>query len=262
MPVDDAGSIVPAIVCLHAGIADRRMWRPQRPEVYGRRIVAFDRRGFGDAVIEAGPAGPEPWSAVDDTLAVMDALGLGRAVLLGCSQGGRVALDLALERPERVAALILVAPAVSGAPSSDDGLDPALITAWAEAERSRDIDRLNALEVRLWLDGPEAPEGRVQGPVRDLVLDMNGRALRAAPVGEPTFRDDTWARLESIDIPALVVWGTLDVPDVVARCAELVQRLPRAEGVALDGLAHLPSLEAPERFDPVAVEFLARALTG
>lgn len=94
----------PAVVCLHAGIADRRSWYPVGPYlVDDHHLVAFDRRGFGDTVYE-----PETHDDVDDLVAVMDTLDLSSAVLVGNSQGGRVAIDTALRHPERVTGLVLL----------------------------------------------------------------------------------------------------------------------------------------------------------
>jgi len=72
-------------------------------------VVAFDARGHGGSDYE-----PEAFSSTVDAVAVMDAAGLDRAVLIGCSTGGRVAVDVALERPHRVRALVLVAAPIMG----------------------------------------------------------------------------------------------------------------------------------------------------
>jgi pimeloyl-ACP methyl ester carboxylesterase len=107
--------------CLHAGVADSRMWP--------RGLAAFDRRGFGRTEL----TGTRAWSAVKDTLAVLDALDAERAVLVGCSQGGRVAIDTALQAPERVEALVLVSPAISGAP--EPSFEGELIREMEQAEQ-------------------------------------------------------------------------------------------------------------------------------
>lgn len=86
----------PAVVCLHAGVADRRSWRPLAPALVGdHRLVAFDRRGFGDTTVTT----PAPVDHVADLMAVLDALQVDRAVLVGTSQGGRVAMDATLNIP-------------------------------------------------------------------------------------------------------------------------------------------------------------------
>ncbi|MEH2558176.1 pimeloyl-ACP methyl ester carboxylesterase [Bradyrhizobium algeriense] len=101
------------VVFLHAAVCDSRMWRAQLDAVgASNKAIAYDRRGFGETRAEK-----EDFSAVADLLAVIDAVGNGApAILVGCSQGGRVALDTALLHPSHVRALVLIAPAVSGAP--------------------------------------------------------------------------------------------------------------------------------------------------
>ena len=100
----------PAIVFLHAGVADKRMWRDQMAAFGGRhRVVAYDRRGFGESRYE-----PETFSHMEDLRAVLDGLAIEQACLVGCSQGGRFAVDFALANPKRVSKLVLVAPAIGG----------------------------------------------------------------------------------------------------------------------------------------------------
>ena len=181
------------IVLLHAGVCDRRCWREvgARLGAAGRDVVAYDRRGFGDV-----PPADGPFRHVDDLLAVLDAVSPDApAWLVGSSMGGQVALDAALEAPERVAGLVLLAPAVSGDPELDeeaynaatDGLAGAIDAAWTAGEQ----EACNRLEVRLWLDGPAGPEGRVSGPPRELALDMNRIVIAN---GEPDADGAQWTR--------------------------------------------------------------------
>jgi pimeloyl-ACP methyl ester carboxylesterase len=237
----------PALVFLHAGVADRRMWRAELAAFASTHLaLAYDRRGFGET-----RAAPEAFSHVEDLAAVLDAVGAARAVLVGCSQGGRVALDFALAHPERVRGLLLAAPAVSGAPAPATPA-PAVARLYAqieEAEARGEVDRVNALEAHLWLDGPEAPEGRVGGEARALFLAMNGAALRAPSPGTAREPPPALPRLGELRVPTRVVCGDLDLPHLQARCAELASRIPGAELCVLRGAAHLPNLEQPRAFE-------------
>ena len=244
------------VVFLHAGVADRRMWGAQLPVVAGLGLLAlaYDRRGFGDTL-----HADEPYSQVGDLRAVLDAVApADPAVLVGCSQGGRIALDAALAMPHRVRALVLVAPAVSGAPQVTDF--PPAIRRWIErmeaANAAADVDAVNALEAHAWLDGPLSMENRVSGPARDLFLEMNELALRAELRGEEDAPPPAYARLAEIVAPALVVWGDLDFPNIGAACEHLAATLPRARAHRLANVAHLPSLEAPAVFNAALVDFL------
>lgn len=197
-----AGSGKP-IVFLHAGVCDRRMWRAQMDvAANGNTAISYDRRGFGQT-----RAAAEDHSAVADLMKVLDATADGApAILVGCSQGGRIALDAALLHPARVRGLVLISPTVTGAPAAI--YPPAIKTLMAqmeETETAGDLDRINAFKARLFLDGPLTPEGRVSGKLRQLFLDMNGTALRSPPAGSSLDAVPAYQRLNEIQAPTLVL---------------------------------------------------------
>lgn len=239
----------PPLVLLHAGVADRRSWYATADQLSTLGpavgpVVAYDRRGFGSS-----RRSETPYRHLDDLTGVLDQLGSEPAWLIGSSMGGLLALDAAVAWPERVAGLLLFAPAVSGAPDPQR-LDPDtqrlshLIDA---ADAAADLDEVNRLETWLWLDGPAGPENRVAGPGRELALEMNAVVLRNSVSEEAGAGDvDAWRQLEQVDAPTTVAWGDLDVPFFIERCEQLVVRLPRAEPRVLPGTAHLPYLEQPE----------------
>jgi pimeloyl-ACP methyl ester carboxylesterase len=236
----------PVIVLLHAGVCDRRAWREvgERLQSAGRHAVAYDRRGFGEV-----PPADRPFRHVDDLLAVIAAVSPDApAVLVGSSMGGGVALDAALQAPDRVARLVLLAPAVSGDPAPDEatinaethGLADAIDAAWTASNR----EECNRLELHLWLDGPAEPEGRVSGPARELALEMNRIVIaNGDPEADGASGLETAGRLDEITAPALVACGELDIPTIVRRSAQLAEQLPNASYRALPGRAHLPYLE-------------------
>jgi pimeloyl-ACP methyl ester carboxylesterase len=248
------------IVLLHAGVCDRRCWREvgARLGAAGRDVVAYDRRGFGDVPPPGGP-----FRHVDDLLAVLDAVSPDApAWLVGSSMGGAVALDAALEAPKRIAGLVLLAPAISGDPEPDeeafnaatDGLAEAIDAAWTAGEQ----EECNRLEIRLWLDGPGEPEGRVSGPPRELALDMNRIVIaNGEPDADGASGLDTASRVHEIAIQAIVACGELDVAIKLRRSAELADALANATYRSLPGRAHLPYLEAP---DEIAALIMAEAV--
>lgn len=243
------------VVFLHAGGTDRRMWRSQMNALLPRwTSLAYDRRGFGES-----PHVDESWSATGDLKAVLDAEAPGRpVVLVGCSQGGRIAIDFALAEPARVRALVLVAPSVSGAPQPES-YPPniqALLDAREAAERERDIERINAIEARLWLDGPQSDAGRIGGAPRELFLAMNRTALAAQPLGTEIEPPSAMERLGDLRRPTLLVWGDLDFPHIQQRCRDLTRLLPQLRSRPLRGVAHLPNLERPQEFNRVLLEFM------
>ena len=218
------------MVFLHTGISDRRSWDEVSdllsPDM---DVVAYDRRGFGLTAYR-----PERHDQVVDLLAVLDGLGLDEAVL--------------------------VAPAVSGAPAADE-IEPVEAAIWETLEAAEAAGALHALnlgEVRLWVDGPYAPEGRVGGPARDLALDMNRIALHAADPGYEAEALDAWSRLSELHCPVLVVVGDLDLAHIRARAEELASRIAGAQLLVMEGAAHLPGLEQPAAFADLLREFLRR----
>jgi pimeloyl-ACP methyl ester carboxylesterase len=234
----------PVVVMLHAAVADRRSWREVAEHLAGMAtVVTYDRRGFG----ESAPS-REPFSHLDDLLAVLDRVTDRAAWLVGASAGGRLALDAAVVAPECVAGLVLLAPGVSGAPTPQlDNDTQRLFTLLEQADAAGNLGEVNRIETWLWLDGPGAVEGRVSGPARSLAFDMNAIILRnGVPRGSGTADDvDAWGRLDEIQAPVTVACGNRDVPFLIGRSRELADRLPRGRYRVLRGTAHQPYLERP-----------------
>ena len=240
----------PTVVLLHAGVADRRAWSATLDLLAGDALdlVAYDRRGYGDT-----PVGDAEFTHVDDLLAVLDAAGADRAVLVGNSMGGALALDLALTAPERVSAMLLIGAGASGMTDEGEPIDwtpdqatGVLLEALERAEQADLIEEQVLLELHIWLDGPTASEGRVGGAPRELAADMNRRILTAN--GGRNLGDaglDAWHRLGEITAPTLATWGDLDVPPDLPFYALMAERLANAEARVLEGVAHLPMVERP-----------------
>ena len=239
----------PSLLCLHAGVADTRMWRAQMDGLADTfQVIAYDRRGFGVTVTSDAP-----FSHIADLKAVIDHLGVREVSLVGASQGGRVAVDFALVFPERVRSLFLIGPALSGAPVPDTF--PTVIRERLDrldaAEEADDIDAVNDIEAILWLDGAEQAEGRVSGPLRDTFLAMNRVALEAPELTREREPESAMERLGALAAPTCVIWGALDFPHIRERCRRLVDALPNAWGREIPGAAHLPNYERPEVVNPL-----------
>ncbi|MFC4356503.1 alpha/beta fold hydrolase [Halobium salinum] len=246
----------PALVFLHAGIADSRMWDGFAGRFADRfRVVTYDLRGFGRSRHARGT-----FSHVGDLGTLLDALGAESASLVGASMGGAVAVDFALSHPERVDSLSLLAPAVGGY----DFEDEATLDGWAEAEEAfeaGDYDAAARIEMDVWLAGPDRALDGV-GP--DLVVRVREMLLRSyeldAAGGEEVDGVDGGApavdRLGDLDVPTLVVVGEGDTSDM-RRIARLVERdVPDARLHTVAGVAHLPSVERPETVAGVVSSFL------
>lgn len=246
----------PVVVFLHANVCDRRMWRAQLDALGATcRAVVYDRRGFGESSRATGDH-----SAVADLIAVLDAVaGNSPAILVGCSQGANIALGATLRHPSRVCGLALISPTVAGAPAPAYPADLLeMVAQQGRAEAAGDLDRLNEIKARLFLDGPLAPEGRVQGATRRLFLDMNAIALRSTPGS--VNRDDwpIYGRLGEIAVPSRVVWGALDFPHIQERSRAAALELPDAQGRELPDAAHLPNLDQPEAVTSLIADLVER----
>jgi len=255
----ESGGFGLPLVFLHAGVADRRMWAEQLHDfaMAGYHVVAYDRRGFGETESE-----DVPFNHVVDLEAVLDQLGLNAAVLIGNSLGGGIAIDFALEHPDRVAALVLIDSAVSGFEAEEYPEDIAALEDTLEyALGRRNIEHANRIEAHMWLDGPLQEEGRVEGPARDLFLDMNRRRREKPELTQEEVSEPAVDHLEKIVVPTLLVAGALDYPDVLEAHEFLAEEIEDSFNITIEGAAHLPSLERPEEFNPMLLEFL-EALQG
>lgn len=242
------------VIFLHANVCDSRMWHAQIAAVAAhRKAIAYDRRGFGQTRYDA-----EDHSAVADLMAVIGALAGGQpAVLVACSQGARIAVDTALLHPHAVAALVLVSASIAA--SEDAPMSPECQRLMAQlnaAQAREDLDDVNALKARLFLDGPLAAEGRVTGAARDLFLQMNGQVLNAKPPGLSGDAIPAFARLNEIAAPTLVMWGDLDFPHIQARCRTAAERVAKGTAYEIKGTAHLPSLDQPDEVTRALLGFL------
>ena len=242
-----------SLVLVHAGIADSRMWDGQISTfAEGYKVIRYDMRGFGRTEVVEGP-----FSHHEDLRSLLDFLGVERAHLVGCSMGGGVVLDFALEYPERVGSLVLVGSAVGGfRPDFDPPKE------WDElvaADEAGDLELFSGLEIRMWVDGPGRSSEDVAAPVKDLVREMNLIALRneATGLGEEWEPDPPAAdRLPDIQATTLLIIGDEDQPRIFAAADLLEKELPNSRRVVMQGTAHLPNMERPEEFNRLTLDFL------
>ncbi len=243
----------PDLVFLHAGIADRTMWRPQL-EAFSRRFrcTALDMRGFGDT-----PTGALPFSRRDDLAAVMDNIGAASATIVGCSIGAVFALDFAIERPASVDRLVLVGVTPAGFEHEDDQFLVEMGHLVDAAIERGDYEEAGRLEARAWVDGPRRPEGSAPQWLIDQVIEWSIPINQVTDWGDSQQLDPlAMHRLDEVAAPTLVIVGSEDAEVVLAGCHATAEGIAGAQLVELAGTAHLPSLETPEAFNAVLSSFL------
>lgn len=244
----------PAVVLVHEGICDSRMWDREWQEWSPSfRLLRLDLRGFGRSPLEPGP-----FAHARDVIAALEAHGIEEAALVGVSLGGRVALEVALARPELVRALVLVAPGLPGHEWSQE-----LRAAWAEEEaafEAGDLDAAVEASLRTWVDGPRRRPEDVDPQVRTRVGEMQRRAYELAAGmdedEEELLVEDLARRLGEVEVPTLVLVGEEDQPDMHAIAERLAREIPGARLERIDATAHAPSMERPREFDGLVLPFL------
>jgi 3-oxoadipate enol-lactonase len=247
-----------AVVLLHGHLLDSGQWDGQFGELARSFfVVRYDARGFGRSDLPAGPFGYH-----SDLLGVLDALGIERAALVGCSGGGMTAIDLALERPERVAALVLVGSGLSG--YRFPGEMPAEIAAARAARAAGEIDRAVELGLHLWTDGPRRRPDQVDAAARERTREMMTRlwSRPPAPAADVRVADPPAAsRLGEIRAPALVLIGGEDFPPGREMADVLAREVPGARRLDIPDAGHHPNMEHPALFNEAVLAFLRSAVS-
>ncbi len=241
-----------SLLFVHAGLADSRMWDAQMAAFEGsHQVIRFDMRGFGRSNLPPGS-----FKNVDDVRGLMDALKLDTTTLVGSSFGSLVALDFALEHPDRVTGLVLAAPSVSGTIPSQR-----IRQFWDEEESAierGDFETATELNLSFWVDGPERTADQVSPPVRELVRRMQlaifeipvPESVEALPISQPAIE-----RLPSLQVPVLVIVGALDLEEKIALARRLAGEVPTARLVVVDSAAHMVNMEKSAAFNLALVNF-------
>jgi pimeloyl-ACP methyl ester carboxylesterase len=245
----------PAQIFIHAGIADRRMWDTQiGPFSKEFTTVRFDMRGFGESEMV-----DKPFSFCGDLSGLIDALELGTVFLVACSMGAAVALQMAIEEPERVAGLVLVGAGTPGVVPDDGYYEPPESEEAEAAFKAGDLDRAAEVEVQIWIGGYGRSIDDVPATVRDAVFDMNRIAVETEDRrGEHEQRPEpgVGTRLDEVRCPTLVVVGERDLPDLIWSAEYLAANIGDATHVTIPDAAHLPNMEHPELFNQTVLDFL------
>jgi pimeloyl-ACP methyl ester carboxylesterase len=226
----DSGGAGTALVLLHPGVGDSRIWDGLLPELTARhRVIRYDVRGYGRS--------PQPttgYSMLADLYAVLDHFGVDRAHLVGCSMGGGTAIGFAHQQPARVASLTLLCPGVPGFRWPDE---PESDAEYDRLVAAGDLEGLTAYGLREW--AAAGADELATAQLRSAARAWPGEDVHQLP--DPPVFD----RLgELAGLPAVVLVGDIDRRPAID-CAEQTAAGIGCELVRLPGVDHLPSLRAP-----------------
>ncbi len=244
----------PTVVLLHGLGSAGEAWRLQFDPLttLGFRVVAPDMPGFGWSPWVGGEVSVERMAAL--MAAFVEGVGAKPAHVVGISMGGTVALQLALDYPDRVRSLVLV--------NTFAHLRPRSLNEWLYFLARMVIARLIGPErqadmvARRILPKPEHEEARqvLKAHILKADRDVYRGMMRAL------FRFDVRDRLREIRVPTLVITGSRDTTVSPTVQEELARGIPGAQHAVIEGAGHAVIVDAPEAFNEVLVSFYRRLL--
>lgn len=244
--VDDSGGPGDPLVLLHPGITDSTIWDRLVPLLEGRRVVRFDRRGFGQS-----PVATEEFQAMADLVTVLDHLDVERSHLVGNSMGGETSLALAVTDPGRIASMTLLCPGIGGYPWPDPSPEEEeLYARYRASKEARDVPALVEIGLGEWCRS---------GTDDYLVEQLRSSTDADFAQGELEQENpEQWHLLDKVAVPTTVIAGELDPADSLQASLDLAERIPDAELVRLD-VDHLPQYREPAAVADAVLRTVARA---
>ncbi|WP_373046475.1 alpha/beta fold hydrolase [Vulgatibacter sp.] len=233
-----------AMLLLHAFPLDSRMWQQQLDGLSDRyRVIAPDLSGFGASTVPADPAAYSVERWAEEARAVLDACGIERAIVGGCSMGGYVAFAFLRRWPERVAGLLLAdSRAGADTPEARKGREQTQAEVRSQGKGPL-VERMLGLLLSQRGQGDAALVQRVRALMDQREAGIVGglEALKNRP--------DSADLLPGVRVPAVVVVGAEDAITPPALAEEMAAAIPGARLSVLPAAGHLANLEVPEAFD-------------
>jgi 3-oxoadipate enol-lactonase len=243
----------PAVVLLHGGFLDLRMWDAQ-VETFTRRhrVIRYDARGHGRSSTPA-----HAFCHYDDLRDLLVQLGVPRAALVGHALGARTAVDFTLAYPHAVEALVAASPGLSGT-----ALEDPFVMQQVEAMRAATLAHDGAAVVeaflRAWADGPRRAPQAFPAALRERLRGLAADNLAKYASARGKLRElGASGRLSELRVPLLAIAGELDATDVLRATDRLAAEVPGARKLLLRGVGHQASLEDGPAFERAVLEFLA-----
>jgi 3-oxoadipate enol-lactonase len=242
-----------AVVFVHGHPFDQSMWDPQVEALsWQYRVITLDLRGYGASEV------PDAEVTTLETMAkdiegLLDHLKIQKAVVVGLSMGGQIAMAFADLFPERLAGLVLAATFAEGETPEGAAARRAMADRFAKEGSvlpggemlpkllaAASVKRDPALAVKVYTMIANAPPAGAAAALR-------GRALRK----------DYLAPLRQIAVPTLIVVGTEDQFSPIERAERIRETIPGSRLEIFEGIGHMPNLEAPDQFNALLHEYLA-----
>jgi pimeloyl-ACP methyl ester carboxylesterase len=245
---DDTGGDGPVVMLSHGFLMDRTMFDDQVAALRNEyRVITWDERGFGETIYDERPF--TYWDSARDCLALMEHLGIERAVLGGMSQGGFIALRAALLDPQRVRGLVLLSTQAGPEDADVIPIYQGMIDAWIEEGPSIEAAEVSA---ELILGEPE-----LFARWTAVWMERSPESLRN-PAQALVEREGIEHRLSEIPAPALVVHGTADISISLDKAQRMADGLVGCAGVvAVAGGTHSANLTHPQQVNEAILGFLA-----
>jgi len=244
----------PALLFLHAFPLGLFMWEGQAQAFAAtHRVIRFDARGFG-----ATPAGEGPLSMeriADDAALLLDHLGIGQALVAGCSMGGYAAFAMVRRHRDRLRGLVLQ--------NTRPGADT------LEARGNRGVLAAKVLKEgpgaaadaflpRLLGDSTRRTRPQLEAELREAILKTSPRGIANALLGLGA-RADSTPTLREIAVPTLVLGGTEDVLTPPAESEAMAAAIEGSQLTILPSAGHLANLENPAAYNAALAGFLRSA---
>lgn len=244
-----------ALILIHGGLLDRRMWDDQFEAFAKRfRVIRFDVRNHGNS-----KGVPDTFRHYEDLLKILEQLNLEKAALLGLSLGSRIAIGFAIAYPDKVSAIILASPGASGYEFKSEVFkknNEQLQKAFSEGNIDMGIEYFQ----QAWTDGPYREPNEIDQSVRAKVRNMAMNTVKGWE-NESVVKElepPAIGRLDEIHAPTLAIAGDLDMPGILEIVNMAIENVSGAEKVIIPGVAHMVNMEKPKEFNKVVLDFLAK----
>mgnify|MGYP001112539611 CR=1 FL=1 len=243
----------PALVFIHGGGLDHQMWEAQVHHFSQHyQTIAYDLRGHGQSSSAYNEA-----LDLDDLLAILQVIGTNQFILVGCSLGSIIALDLALAYPQKVNQLVLVSPGLVGFQEHNHAYLEVLAEYIGYLEK-QNLQQAKMILKRLSFYGPH--RWQVNNLVSDFYVEQClSRFLESGQFARiPQLQEFApLKRLSTIQCPLLLMHGKLDYEYIQENVQKIEMLVPHAETVEIEQAAHLPNLEQPELFNSILAAFIS-----